>query len=148
MHAWCSLYIFDFFMLYPSCLFSLQNNKLWSPGPLKEILIALTSTFWHHYSYSISDILVAIASSAQIPRQGHPTVRMESCSYRRVAITAVSFTTIPPGWSKSWIQNVHSTVYFGLFSCTNCHVASIRIHNSTRHFHVMAFSHGQSFLLC
>ena len=46
---------------------------------------------------------------------------------------------IPPGWSKSYIQNV---------SCTNCRVASIRIHNSTRHFHVMAFSHGRSFLLC
>ena len=40
---------------------------------------------------------MAIASSAQIPRQGHPTVRMEFCSYRRVAVTAVSFTTIPPG---------------------------------------------------
>lgn len=94
--------------------------------------------------------IVAIASSAQIPRQEHPTVRIGFCSYRRVAITAVSFTTIPPGslrW-KSWIQNVHSTLYIGLFSCTNCRVASIRIHNSTRHFHVMAFSHGQSFLLC
>jgi hypothetical protein len=43
---------------------------------------------------------VAIASSAQIPRQGHPTVRMEFCSYRRVAVTAVSFTTIPPGQTK------------------------------------------------
>ena len=52
---------------------------------------------WHHYSYSISNILVAKASSAQIPRQGHPTVRLEFCSYRRVAVTAVSFTTIPPG---------------------------------------------------
>jgi len=48
--------------------------------------------------------IVAIASSAQIPRQGHPTVRIEFCSYRRVAFTAVSFTTIPPGYSKSWIQ--------------------------------------------
>lgn len=144
MYAWCPLYIFDFFVLYPSCLFILQNYKLWSyPGPLKDILIALTSTLWHHYSYSISYIPVAIASSARIPRQGHPTVRMESCSWLTSGYTAVSFTTIPPGWPKSWIQNVHSTVYFGVFSCTNCRVASIRIHNNTRHFHVMAFSHGQ-----
>jgi hypothetical protein len=41
--------------------------------------------------------IVAIASSAQIPRQGRPTVRIEFCSYRRVAFTAVSFTTIIGG---------------------------------------------------
>ena len=53
---------------------------------------------------------MAIASSAQIPRQGHPTVRIEFCSYRRVAVTAVSFTTIPPGLVPgSAMSIIHST---------------------------------------
>ena len=102
------LHVISFMPIQPT------EQQTMASVPLKEILIALSSTLWHHYSYSISYIIVAIASSAQIPRQGHPTVRMESCSWLTSGYTAVSFTTIPPGWPKSWIQNVHSTVYFGL----------------------------------
>lgn len=109
MHdALCISLISSCYILHAYSAYRTTNYGL---GPLKEILIALTSTLWHHYSYSISYILVAIASSARIPRQGHPTVRMESCSscdewlYSSIVLLQFPRGGRNPGYKMSIVQS-------------------------------------------
>ena len=109
-----------FFLAFLSCL---SVFLLYRPRYLSRIIrimiivrISITLAVLPRFSFAscplspFSPSILAKASSAQIPRQGHPTVRMEFCSYRRVAVTAVSFTTIPPGlFPGSAMSIIHST---------------------------------------